>query len=144
MSYATVDDVIECICQLGPGAELMKVDLKNAYRMGPIHPQDHHLLGITWQEGTYVDRALPYGLRSAPNIFSAVANMLAWAVYCSGVQHQIHYLDDFLFMVPPNTREGTRVLSLGTRVLNQGRSTHSGRSGHGLTGFAASNNDIHA
>ena len=61
--------------------------------------------------GDIIDRALPFGLRSAPKIFSAVANMLAWALHCSGICHQIHYLDDFLFMGAPKSREDTEALS---------------------------------
>ena len=37
--------------------------------------------------------------------------------HCSGIQHQIHYLDDFLFMVPPNTDEGAHVLETALRVF---------------------------
>jgi hypothetical protein len=47
ITYARVDDAVECIMRLGVGTVLVKVDLKNAYRNIPIHPQDHHLLGIT-------------------------------------------------------------------------------------------------
>ena len=55
----------------------MKLDLKDAYRMVPVHPDDQHLLGISWRDGIYVDRALPFGLRSAPKLFSTVADALA-------------------------------------------------------------------
>ena len=44
----------------------------------------------------YVDTALPFGLRSEPNIFTAVADALAWAMVCNGVRELLHYLDDFL------------------------------------------------
>ena len=63
-----------------------------------MYPLDHHLLGISWQGATYVDRCLPFGLRSAPKIFSAMADALAWAFRCSGIISQIHYLDDFYFL----------------------------------------------
>ena len=84
ITYARVDDAVECILRLGVGTMLVKVDLKNDYRNIPIHPQDHHLLGITWEDRVYIDRALSFGLRSAPKIFSAVADMLAWALYHAG------------------------------------------------------------
>lgn len=56
---------------------MAKLDLKSAYRMVTIHPDDSPLLGITWKDTSYIDNALPFGLRSAPIIFSAVANGLA-------------------------------------------------------------------
>ena len=77
MSYARVDDAVELIRHLGVGTQLVKLDLKSAYRIVPIHPQDHHILAIEWEGATYVDQALSFGLRSAPKIFSAVADMIA-------------------------------------------------------------------
>ena len=41
---------------------LAKLDLKEAYRMVPVHPQDRVLLGMHWKGETYVDAALPFGL----------------------------------------------------------------------------------
>ena len=41
--------------------------------MIPIHPQDQlqWLLGIQWKGAVYVDRMLPFSLRSAQNIFGS-------------------------------------------------------------------------
>ena len=98
LQYSSVDDAVSIITHLGTQAELVKMDLSNAYRMVPVHPDDQPLLGISWQGSTFVDRALPFGLRSAPKIFTAVADCLAWSLRCEGVRYVIHYLDDFLFM----------------------------------------------
>ena len=49
-----------------------------------------------------MDTDLPFGLHSAPKIFSAVADAFAWAMHCRGIQWQLHYLDDFLFAGPAN------------------------------------------
>ena len=42
----------------------------------------------------------PFGLHSAPKIFSAFTDALAWV---QGIQWQLHYLDDFLFCCPPDS-----------------------------------------
>ena len=44
---------------------------------------------------------LPFGLRSAPKIFSAVANALQWILQAEGLPHVEHYLDDFAIVGPP-------------------------------------------
>lgn len=119
ITYASVDDAVNHILRLGRGSLLVKVDLKNAYRMVPVHPHDQHLLGIAWEGRTYVDRALPFGLRSAPKIFKAVADMITWALHCAGIKHLIHYLDDFLFVGAPNTGEGARAREIALWVLQQ-------------------------
>ena len=110
LHYASVDDAVTLVRHLGAGAMMAKLDLKSAYRMVPIHQQDQRLLGIRWQEQSFQDQALPFGLRSAPLIFTAVADGLAWALACNGVRHFIHYLDDFLFVGLPGSAECARAL----------------------------------
>ena len=51
----------------------------------------------------YIERALPFGLRSAPKLFTSVANGVAWALQCEEVVNLVHYLDDFLFWGPPGS-----------------------------------------
>ena len=36
------------------------------------------LLGMLWKDRVYVDKVLPFGLRSAPLLFTVVADMLQW------------------------------------------------------------------
>ena len=115
MKYASVDDAVETILHLGRFTKLMKINVKDAYRIVPVHPDDHLLLGIRWMEAIYVDQALPFGLRSAPKFFSVLADALAWSLYTQGVQHQLHYVDDFLFFAPPRSANPTEILS---NVLN--------------------------
>ena len=86
LAYASVDDAIEHILQLGRSTQLVKMDLKDAYRMVPVHPHNQSLLGISWRGRTYVDRALTFGLRSAPKLFSAVADAIARVLHCQGVR----------------------------------------------------------
>ena len=60
LQYASVDNAVEIIQLLGPGAVLAKLDLKDAYRIIPVHPDDHYLLGTAWLGEVYVDRSLPF------------------------------------------------------------------------------------
>ena len=71
--------------------------------MVPVHPDDWPLLGMHWQGASYVDTRPPFGLRSAPKIFTAVADALHWIMVHQGMANSIHYLDDFLFVEPPLT-----------------------------------------
>ena len=51
---------------------------------------------MSWKNRLFVDKALPFGLRSAPKIFNAVADALQWVVKSKGVACVYHYLDDFI------------------------------------------------
>ena len=76
LSYMTVDDAARAIERTGAGAILAKVDIKSAYCMIPIHQEDRPLLGMTCEGALYVDAALPFWLRSAPKIFTSIADAL--------------------------------------------------------------------
>ena len=70
--------VAQAVLELGPGAQLAKIDIKSAYRVIPVHPDDWPLLGMVWEYHVYIDVALPFGLRSAPKLFNTVADALEW------------------------------------------------------------------
>jgi hypothetical protein len=71
---------------------------------------------MRWKEGIYIDTVLPFGLRSAPKIFSAVADALEWVLLEQGVSRLLHYLDDFLTMGDANTTECQNNLELIKRM----------------------------
>ena len=105
LRYASVDDAAEVVLRLGQGCVMAKLDIKSAYRIVPVHPDDRPLLGMCWNDGLFVDTALPFGLRSAPKLFNAVADALAWIFGRASGSMPLHYLDDFLFLGPPTSRE---------------------------------------
>ena len=105
LSYVSVDDAARAATRLGQGALLAKVDIKSAYRMVPVHPEDRLLLGMSWNGALYVDAALPFGLRSAPKIFNAVADTVEWILKQEGVACVFHYLDDFLLVGSPSSNQ---------------------------------------
>ena len=98
LSYTSVDHLAALIVSEGQGSFLVKADVKEAYRMVPIHPEDQHLLGVQWNGAIYVDRMLPFGLRSAPKLFSALADAVQWMLKRKGISKGIHYLDDFVLV----------------------------------------------
>ena len=82
--------------ELGRGSELAKADIKAAYRIVPVHPQDCQLLAMKWQGDVYIDTALPFGLQSAPKLFNVIADALEWCVKEAGTKFLWQYLDDFI------------------------------------------------
>ena len=105
LAYVSLDEVVDTILTLGAGCLLTKIDIRSAYRLIPVHPQDRYLLGMKWQGALYVDCVLPFGLRSAPKIFNAVADALQWILCRQGIDHIFHYLDDYLCVQPPPKTE---------------------------------------
>ena len=89
--------------QLGKGSLIAKINIKSAYRLIPVSPQDRHYLGMQWNGHVFVDGMFPFGLQSAQKILNAVADALEWCVAREEVQEIYHYLDDFATIGPPNS-----------------------------------------
>ena len=60
---------------------------------------------MTLKNKVYVDKTLPFGVRSAPEIFSAITDALEWVMHNKGIANCLHYLDDFLTMCAPGSEE---------------------------------------
>ena len=112
LTYTSVDRVARAAHQLGPGALLAKADIKSAYRLVPVHPEDWLLLGMQWKGEYIVDVILPFGLRSAPKVFTAVADALEWCVRQRGVIGIDHYLDEFIIVALPGSSRCQSYMSI--------------------------------
>ena len=93
----------QMLLQLGRGARMAKIDVANAFRNVPVHPQDRHLLGLVWNDDVYFDKLVPFGLRSAPILFNAYADALEWILRRRGCNYMLHYFDDFLIIGKPDS-----------------------------------------
>jgi len=49
--------------------------------------------------------ALPFGLRSAPKLFTALADALEWILMANGIRFVWHYLDDYITVGSPASGE---------------------------------------
>eukprot|EP00111_Clytia_hemisphaerica_P015890 TCONS_00046951-protein len=82
---------------VGPGCFMGKIDIKHAFRLCPVHPDDWPLLGYHWQGRYYFDLCLPFGSRSFPCIFNMFADALQWILVHKCLLSALsHYLDDFI------------------------------------------------
>ena len=68
------------------------MDIKHAFRNVPIHSEDRPLLGMAWKGEIFIDKVLPFGLRSAPLIFATLADALTWMMQRKGIEWLEHYL----------------------------------------------------
>ena len=60
---------------------------------------------MKWKGLVFFDSRLPFGLRSAPKIFSAIADALQWVFEQNGVTWVGHYLDDYITAGPQGSQE---------------------------------------
>lgn len=119
LTYASIDNATSVILQRGQGTLLAKLDLESAYRIMPVHPHDRHLLGMQFDGKLYVDAALPFGLRSAPKLFTALADGLLWIMSRHGIKAVLHYLDDYIFFGSPETQECAEALKIALQLCQR-------------------------
>ena len=101
VSYQSVDDAVSAIKWVGQGCYMAKTDIKSAFRLVPVHPSDHFLLGFKWRGRYYYDKCLPMECSSSCRIFEVLSCALEWiATNKLGIPAVIHVLDDFLFIAP--------------------------------------------
>ena len=100
VQYANVQKAMRLIMQFPKGSFTRKTDIKSAFKIIPIHPDDHHKLGLYLFGKFYYDVTLVMGAASACQIFEEFSTALeAIHIFYSG-EPTLHYLDDFFFISP--------------------------------------------
>ena len=61
VQYTRFDDATALLLKVGPKALMAKTDIDSAFRIIPIHPLDHDLLGTCWRNKFYFDKCLAMG-----------------------------------------------------------------------------------
>ena len=98
VKYASVAKAISLIMKLPKGSVTRKTDIKSAFKIIPIHPDDHHKLGLFIFGKYYYDVTLPMGAASASQIFEEFSTALEAIHYFDTEELTVHYLDDFFFI----------------------------------------------
>lgn len=79
------------------GDYLVKIDISNAYYHVPIAKAHQRYLSLSSEGKIYNMTCLPFGLSSAPSIFSKLTNWVASVLRERDIKGKV-YLDDFLLM----------------------------------------------
>lgn len=109
------------------GYFLISMDLKDAYFSIPIHLLHRKYLRFIWRNQTYEFQCLPFGLKSAPRIFTECTKPLMAFLRTQGHRGVI-YIDDSLWLAQTITQAQemcTKVLKVFQKagfVINQQKS----------------------
>ena len=101
--YNTIRNIVEYFVYLGPDGLVSTWDMFEAYRQVKIKKSCHKYLGIKWAGKIYRYTCLPFGLASAPKLYSEFAETIRqittfrkpnlWTYYTKQLLY--NYLDDF-------------------------------------------------
>jgi len=104
VEYAKFDNLIDMLVKLGKGARMAKADLKSAFRTIPMQPSDFHCLGFSHEGKFYVNATMPMGAKVSCATFEEFSTFLEWAIkHDCGYEFIMHYIDDFIFIGPPES-----------------------------------------
>ena len=95
--------VVKSLIQKGDW--MVKLDLKDAFLSVPIHPTHRRYLRFQWEEQAWEFQTLPFGLSSAPYVFTKLLKPAVATLHRLGMR-LVLYLDDMLILA--QTREMTR------------------------------------
>ncbi|XP_053149582.1 uncharacterized protein LOC128344105 [Hemicordylus capensis] len=113
---------------LQEGDYLASIDLKEAYLHVPIHPLDRRFLRFAYAGVHYQYRALPFGLSTAPRVFTKIMVALVAHLRTRGI-HLYPFLDDLLIRSPSwdkgllDIRETLAVLASHGFLVNRKKSS---------------------
>ena len=101
--YSHFDEATDLLNKLGCDSLMCKLDIKHAYRLLPVRPDQWHHLCYFWEGSWYVDLVLPFGLRSSGSIFNQFAKLVRWIIqHHYGIVNIINYSDDFFAVLSKN------------------------------------------
>ena len=75
-----IDDTVKIIQNLGKNALLAKCDIKSAFRLLRISPNEFDLTGFKFENEYYFDKCLPMGASISCALFETFSTALHWYV----------------------------------------------------------------
>lgn len=102
---------------------LVKLDLKDAYFAVPVHPDHQRFLQFRWQGRIYQFTCLPFGLASAPRVFTKTLHPVLTVLRSLGIR-LVAYLDDLLLMARSRTAALQHLATLLHLLLSLGFSVN--------------------
>ena len=94
MRLPTPFDLARKIVQYGTGVLLYKADLSHAYRQLRSDPLDWPFLALEWNNETYMDVAIPFGLRHGASACQRVSEAIGDIVEDEVTADMLPYIDD--------------------------------------------------
>jgi hypothetical protein len=106
IQYEGAQKLIELLRASGPSSLFWKADVADAFRTIPIRRADWGMQGISWLGFLFIDMYCPFGLRSAPFIFTSLMDVFTWICRTKhSLPNLAHFVDDFIYVASPAAAE---------------------------------------
>ena len=98
LTFPSVDHITAELKHLGTAAHLFKIDVNRAFRHVKLDPSDHDLLGLSWNDATFIDTCLLFG----GQIFQRISDAIRYGMRRRRGHCIINYVDDFVGVGTPS------------------------------------------
>ena len=78
LTFLSVDHITAELTHLGTAAHLFKIDVSWAFRHVKLDPSGYDLLGLSWNDSTFIDKCLPFGMRHRTQIFQHISDTMRY------------------------------------------------------------------
>ena len=95
LNYASVDDIVKRLIDLGPSSLLCKVNISRAFGQLNVDPGDINLLGLKL-DSYYIDQSVPFGYRHGSIFFEKVTDSIRFIMRKHGFHDLFNYVDDII------------------------------------------------
>ena len=92
-----MESALTIMKSLAMGDWVVSIDVKDAYLHVPIHPEYQKYLHLAFRGKVYKFTVLPFGVATAPYVFTRIVGAMADAIHLEGIKFH-HYLDDWLIV----------------------------------------------
>ena len=114
---------------------LVSIDLKDAYLSVPLEEGDRKYLRFTWEERVYEFQCLPFGLSSAPRVFTELLKPVMALIRQRGLRSMIfRYAADGRIKLERQSQEVLALLRLLGFRINWGKFTTTPNTQTGVSG----------
>lgn len=123
-----LEDIRTAIKLLSVGSHMATIDLKEAYFLVPVHKDSKRYLRFLWEGKIFEFQCLPFGLCTAPWVFSKLMKPVAKRLRSRGWLSVV-YLDDWLLIgdnfaqCKSNIEETASLLSSLGFIINENKSS---------------------
>ena len=97
LKYPTVNSIIEAIREKDGDVLISKIDISRAFRNLCLDPCDYDLMGLSWDDKTYLDISLPMGYknRKCTALCQRITDVIRQIMASKGVT-VFNYTDDVI------------------------------------------------
>ena len=102
LTYPSIDHITQSLVNLGPAAQLYKIDISRAFRQIKIDPSDIDLLGFKIENQYFRDQSVPFRSRHGSQIFQRCTDAIRFIMAQHSFPTLWNYIDDLIYTGLPS------------------------------------------